>query len=1759
LQDPSGPAEPKSLSYTDHLIDAIQGLSAQQSDTPLALLLDKAESEPTATAPYDIDYFPEYNHRNLPSTYLTMKTRAAAMTREGGEWPASQLAEALALPSLLQRLHAINHSLSVLHAREAAVAILARWSQTGDEEHDLSSFPISSLGASADLLRLFKLLLFRKSFAIPAPPIEQVPSRELLLPPTLSAQSVRHHHQTLQEMVKRLLTRDSDHALGNLLLEDSLRQLHCATKPEYSKTQWGFRDLADDLSTAESKSSATTASPVLAMEYYSLKRPRVELAEWSLHTLLSLEQRHRPSDSVSLKTFSRLVSCLASSNLTLGETAIRVLTKILHRLRLMRPGPASPMLSSSKLSPLLLAKTRKVGPSSRRTSDSKASQPSSPSQQRTSLSRRGSLSGFQAEELKLQLLRSTDVVNIAPPVESVQLSPIPGPRQWTPKLRLEKMRMSGRRGSKVLPHDPTLSLESFLGSMPEDQLLRFCETRLEKEYSLRVLSSRYMSALLDLMAAITLAKERTQPSAGCIDWNGGLARDTKEVGSYEPKVCLPCPLFDTPSGPSSLSSLYVSWSSWRNSGLCNVDDAEFIVEMAKVSPLPSASADQSASTPPTEGKFEQVYRGPYLATQVPLESDLQSFRYQFRVKAVIAGSSSSSSFGNRVPEKKEVPQLLDQERSVSVDVAVVASAQSQSNPILFESEWSPLLQVERNYPSPLAFPATREQLGDASSLISVSSSDPSVLVSNGDGTTLSWGTALAGPGFSSGIHTWLVKVDVLRSPNVFMGVARTEASRRNYCGFDEFGWAIYGHSGTRYTKKKCLDTTNWHVHTAKPGDIYCFVLDCDRGTLQYYVNGEDFGVAFHSLPRGVPLFPAVSLNLSRDQATIVALPSYTSARFSSPESVSTDATRTPVLSKTSLRKDELEGSTAPQGSDLAPSDGNEKEELPVVPVSRVGSNSRYDGIAKQLETAKRRVWQQYQKQQQKREHFPLSSFVVEEYAGALAMTESITKGRSPSIKELEKAYTRWAYFIDNTIRTIRKSDGVDLMIQTDADQCRRLGFGVGAVVTTPKGRGVVLGCNIPTASSSAAQLWVRVDGIAEPLLFLSSQLSAFDRSTEVKAETSEQAPSTSDQEAESVLASSSSTSSGSPVENVSSSATPTITPSPVPKWSLSQFVNELEGRSWFARDAAIVRLTNQLSWELSCPPEDLLFSDFAAGLAVNQQQMMSLRDIPPLVLAARFCLLLHYNLCVSRILPFVDHPSVCGASGLGSETGLDVLEDAMLESVVDAGALSASGAGAINTSSRSSLGYQLSSCRELLMTSFKTSLWLTLQYCTSSTVSLMVDPFDIPKEIKTVEINRHQRAKALEKGSNRSKMAYSMFGQLRKSLSVLDARELRYAWLRPTVPGLNPETQRRCFYVKFKGEGVSDEGGPFREIFNDVIAELESSNLPLFIRVPNYHSAVGGNRESWLPNPGCDKLDLFYFLGQLIGIALRCEIQLSLNLAPIVWKKLVGLPVHVGDLEAVDKTTVDFLFRMERMMVEKKIHPSDDSQLSEGFLEELFEQEFQVNKFTCTLSDGSQAELLPGGAQKPLTNANRSQWITLVVYKRLHEADAQISALRSGLASVVPLDILSVLTPEELEQCICGRPDFKVDILRSIVVYEGKVKEEDAHIRFFWDTMNELNPSQKSQFLRFVWARSRLPALSPDVKFTIMEPDPKDIAQPDMRMPHSSTCFFKLRIPPYTNKDVLKKRLLFAIYHCGTMDADHVVASSEVYNYEAEDIEDIDQ
>ena len=74
-------------------------------------------------------------------------------------------------------------------------------------------------------------------------------------------------------------------------------------------------------------------------------------------------------------------------------------------------------------------------------------------------------------------------------------------------------------------------------------------------------------------------------------------------------------------------------------------------------------------------------------------------------------------------------------------------------------------------------------------------------------------------------------------------------------------------------------------------------------------------------------------------------------------------------------------------------------------------------------------------------------------------------------------------------------------------------------------------------------------------------------------------------------------------------------------------------------------------------------------------------------------------------------------------------------------------------------------------------------------------------------------------------------------------------------------------------------------------------------------------------------------------------------------------------------------------------------------------------------------------------------------------------------------------------------------------------------------------------FMIFVSGRSRLPAFpSTDLnqRFQIMKVD-----RPLDGLPTAQTCFFQLRLPPYSSKSVMDERLTYAIRHCRTIDADN--------------------
>lgn len=99
-----------------------------------------------------------------------------------------------------------------------------------------------------------------------------------------------------------------------------------------------------------------------------------------------------------------------------------------------------------------------------------------------------------------------------------------------------------------------------------------------------------------------------------------------------------------------------------------------------------------------------------------------------------------------------------------------------------------------------------------------------------------------------------------------------------------------------------------------------------------------------------------------------------------------------------------------------------------------------------------------------------------------------------------------------------------------------------------------------------------------------------------------------------------------------------------------------------------------------------------------------------------------------------------------------------------------------------------------------------------------------------------------------------------------------------------------------------------------------------------------------------------------------------------------------------------------------------------------------------------------------------------MIEHKLNETPLQLNAIREGLTNIVPVPILSVFTWQELERTVCGSPDIDLEIIKKNTVYTDGITASHPHVQYFWNVLeNTKLPSDRADFLRFVWARSRLP------------------------------------------------------------------------------------
>nr|XP_014343905.1 PREDICTED: E3 ubiquitin-protein ligase HERC2 [Latimeria chalumnae] len=377
-----------------------------------------------------------------------------------------------------------------------------------------------------------------------------------------------------------------------------------------------------------------------------------------------------------------------------------------------------------------------------------------------------------------------------------------------------------------------------------------------------------------------------------------------------------------------------------------------------------------------------------------------------------------------------------------------------------------------------------------------------------------------------------------------------------------------------------------------------------------------------------------------------------------------------------------------------------------------------------------------------------------------------------------------------------------------------------------------------------------------------------------------------------------------------------------------------------------------------------------------------------------------------------------------------------------------------------------------------------------------------------VELNRIQVKRSRSKGGLAGPDGTkSVFGQMCAKMSSFSPDSL-----------LLPH---RVWKVKFVGESVDDCGGGYSESIAEMCEELQNGLTPLLIVTPNGRDESGANRDCFLLNPAAKSplhMNMFRFLGVLLGIAIRTGSPLSLNLAEPVWKQLAGMNLTIADLSEVDKDFIPGLMYIR-----------DNEATAEEF-------EAMVLPFTVPSASGQDIQL--SSKYTHIVQENRAEYVRLAINYRLHEFDEQVAAVREGMARVVPVPLLSLFTGYELETMVCGSPDIPLHLLKSVATYKG-IEPTAALIQWFWEVMESFSNTERSLFLRFVWGRTRLPRTIADFRgrdFVVQVLDKYN--PPDHFLPESYTCFFLLKLPRYSCKQVLEEKLKYAIHFCKSIDTD---------------------
>jgi len=368
------------------------------------------------------------------------------------------------------------------------------------------------------------------------------------------------------------------------------------------------------------------------------------------------------------------------------------------------------------------------------------------------------------------------------------------------------------------------------------------------------------------------------------------------------------------------------------------------------------------------------------------------------------------------------------------------------------------------------------------------------------------------------------------------------------------------------------------------------------------------------------------------------------------------------------------------------------------------------------------------------------------------------------------------------------------------------------------------------------------------------------------------------------------------------------------------------------------------------------------------------------------------------------------------------------------------------------------------------------------------------------------RLKRIRQSAIRSSMHQGSSGSLRLNVRRSRVFEESFQALRYKTA----DEMRRRLSVNFQGEEGMDAGGVSREWYSVLAREIFNADYALFLSTGD-NTTFQPNAQSFI-NP--DHLSYFKFVGRVIGKAICDGHLLDAHFTRSFYKHILGTPVSVVDLEAIDP---EYYKSLQQILV----NPLDLLGLDLTFSAESHE-------FGLV----SEVDLIPNGRNIAVTDDTKHEYVKLLAHHRMTTAiRKQIDSFLEGFHELVPAELVSLFDAQELELLISGLPDIDLDDLRAHTEYHG-YKASDPEINYFWNVLRSLSKEEKALFLQFVTGTSKVPlegfsALqgSDGVKIFNIHKAFGGASQ----LPSAHTCFNQLDLPEYPSEEITRDKLMVAI------------------------------